>query len=70
MGELIWVGPDGQVYTVSVLEEPWDKDRPTMTIVFRSLSTGWVGATELDTGADASSIAADDFPVLLRRAKA
>lgn len=69
MRELIWLAPDREVYSVSILEEPWDEGKATVTIVFRCGRTGWIGATEMDTSEDFSGIGADDLPLLLKRAK-
>ena len=45
MREMIWLAPDREVYSVSVLEEPWDEGQTTVTVVFRCDRTGWIGAT-------------------------
>jgi hypothetical protein len=70
MRNLIWLGPDREVYTVTVLEEPWDEGRETLTIVFRCERTGWLGATELNASEDALAVGIDDLPLLLKKARA
>jgi hypothetical protein len=69
MREMIWLAPDREVYSVSIIEEPWDEGRSTVTVVFRCDRTGWLGATELDTAAVVGPLGADDFPLLLKRAR-
>jgi hypothetical protein len=69
MRSLVWLGPDREVYTVSILEEPFDAGTDTHTLVFQCGRTGWTGATAIDTGADFTSFAGDDLVVLLQRAK-
>ena len=67
---MIWLAPDREVYSVSIIEEPFDEGRSTVTVVFRCDRTGWMGATELDAATVGSAPGADDFPLLLRRARA
>jgi hypothetical protein len=70
MAEMIWLAPDREVYTVTTVEEPWDEGPSTLTVVFRCDRTGWMGATELDTNMLGTSPGTEDFPLLLRRARA
>lgn len=70
MRDLIWLGPDREVYTVNIIEEPWDEGRGTLTIVFRCARTGWTGATEIDSSDPGLAQGTHDLPVLLRKARA
>lgn len=70
MREMIWLAPDREVYSVTIIEEPWDEGRTTLTVVFRCDRTGWMGATEMDTSTLGASLGAEDFPLLLKRARA
>ena len=70
MREMIWLAPDREVYTVAILEEPWDAEQATVTVVFRCGRTGWMGATEMDTAEDLSGLGGEDLPLLLKRARA
>ena len=70
MREIIWLAPDREVYNVSILEEPWDEERSTLSIVFRCERTGWIGATQMDAASPGSAPGPADFPLLLRRARA
>lgn len=69
--EIVWDGPDGRRYAVTLLQEPWDIENESMTIVYRSLEEdGWMGAAELDIGPSLESLTAADLIRLLERAKA
>lgn len=70
MRDLIWLAPDREVYTVSVIEEPWDEGHGTATIVFRCDRTGWTGAIGFEAAGLTGSMVTEDLPLLLRHARA
>jgi hypothetical protein len=69
MREIFWDAPDGRRYAVTLLQEPWDIENDSMTIVYRCVDDGWLGAAELDIGPTLDSLTADDLVRLLERAR-
>jgi hypothetical protein len=69
MRDIIWDGPDGRRYAVTLLQEPWDIENESMTIVYRCLDDGWMGAAELDIGPQLDVLTAEDLVRLLERAR-
>lgn len=60
----IWLAPDGHRYTITLLQEPFDRLK---TIVFRT--DGWIGAVGLPASVTLMNLGRDELERALEYAK-